>query len=206
MTETDFPGPDDVRVAARLSCETLLPLVDRDWAAPACELEWSARETLEHAAGTQLFYAVHLANRASDRLVVPRTLEPSLSIEDLLSILESRAVVLAEVVKAAPPEARGFHRSGAADPAGFAAMGSSEVLIHTDDIARGFGASFSPPEGLCRRIINRLFPWSPADVDAWSALRWANGRIALPEHERLGPDWPWHSTPLSEWDGTMPTR
>jgi hypothetical protein len=204
--EERYPGPEDVRLAARLCRETLLPLADRDWSIRAGELEWSARETLQHAAHTQLFYAVHLATRARDRLVVPRCFDADTSVADLLSILESRAAVLAEVVKAAPPDARGYHRTGNPDPPDFAAMGANEVLIHGDDIARGFGVPFVPPARLCRRIVNRLFPWAPGDVDAWSALRWANGRVALPEHERLGPDWAWHSAPLTEWDGTMPAR
>ena len=41
------------------------------------------------------------------------------------------------------------------------------------------------------------------NVDPWSALRWANGRIALPDRERLGPDWGWWCAPLSAWDGTV---
>jgi hypothetical protein len=204
--EERYPGPEDVRLAARLCSETLVPIADRDWSVPAGELEWSARKTLEHAANTQLFYAVHLATRALDRLVVPRCFDADTSVADLLSILESRAAVLAEVVKAAPPDARGYHRTGSPDPSGFAAMGANEVLIHTDDIARGFDVQFSPPAPLCRRIVDRLFPRAPADVDAWSSLRWANDRIALPGHGRLGPEWPWHSAPLIEGDTAMPAR
>jgi len=176
----------------------------RDWSVPAGELEWSARETLEHVANTQQFYAVHLAAGARDRLAVPRCFEADTSIADLLSILESRAAVLAEVVKAAPREARGYHRTGNPDPPGYAAMGANEMLIHSDDMARGFGVSFVPPAPLCRRIVDRLFPWAPADVDPWSALRWANDRIALPGHERLGPDWDWHTAPLSEGRSPIP--
>src|SRR5205085_7265867 len=41
------------------------------------------------------------------------------------------------------------------------------------------------------------------NVDPWSALRWANGRLALPDRARLGPDWGWWCAPLSEWDGTV---
>ena len=57
-----------------------------------------------------------------------------------------------------------------------------------------------------RRAIRRLFPWAPTDVDPWSALRWATGRLDLPGHGRLGPDWAWQAAPLSEWDGTLKTR
>lgn len=109
--EERYPGPEDVRLAARLCRETLFPLADRDWSIPAGELEWSARQTLEHAARTQLFYAVHLATRAADHLLVPSSCDADTSITNLLSILESRAAILAEVVKAAAPDARGFHRT-----------------------------------------------------------------------------------------------
>jgi len=196
--EERYPGPEDVRLAARLCRETLLSLAERDWSIRAGELEWSARQTLEHAANTQQFYAVHLAARARDRLAISRCFDADISIADLLSILDSRAAVLAEVVKAAPPDARGFHRTGNPDPSGYAAMGANEVLIHTDDIARGFCIPFTPPAPLCRRIVDRLFPWAPGDADPWSALRWANGRAALPGRDRLGPDWRWHSAPLTE--------
>jgi hypothetical protein len=201
-----YLGPEDVRLAARLCRETLLPVADRDWSVAAGELEWSARETLEHAAHTQIFYAVHLATRALERQVVPRCFEAGISTADLLTILESRAAILADVVKAAPPEARGYHRTGNPDPSGYAAMGANEVLIHTDDIARSFGVSFEPSAPVCGRVVHRLFPWAPADVDAWAALRWANDRIELPGHGRLGPEWRWHSAPLTEGDTRMPAQ
>ena len=43
-------------MAAQLCRTTLLPLAGGDWSVPAGYLEWSARETLEHVARTQLFY------------------------------------------------------------------------------------------------------------------------------------------------------
>jgi hypothetical protein len=30
-------------------------------------------------------------------------------------------------------------------------------------------------------VVARLFSWTPTNVDPWSALRWANGRLALPD-------------------------
>jgi hypothetical protein len=83
-------------------------------------------------------------------------------------------------------------------------MGCAEILLHTDDIARGLGIAYQPPDGLSRRVVARLFPWAPTDVDGWPALCWATGRIALPEHGRVEPDWAWHAPPVGEWDGTIP--
>jgi hypothetical protein len=192
----DFPGPDDIRLAAAVCHKTLLPLADRDWSVLAGELEWSARETLEHVARTQLFYAAHLATRAQDPLPVPRRIDPDTSIADVLIVVQSRAAILADVVKAAPAEARAYHPWGMSNPSGCAAMGCDEIVVHTGDIARGFGVPFAPPESLCSRIVNRLFPRAPGEVDAWAALQWANGRLSLPGYARLEASWTWHCAPL----------
>jgi hypothetical protein len=127
---------------------------------------------------------------------VPRGIDLEFSIAEVLSVVESRAAVLAEVVKAAPVEARAYHPWGMSDPSGFAAMSCDEIMVHTGDIVRGFGVPFAPPESLCRRVANRLFPWAPGEVDAWAALQWANGRLALPGHARLEASWTWHCAPL----------
>jgi hypothetical protein len=171
---------------------------------PAGNLEWSAYTTLAHIAEGQVFYAVHLGTRAFTYRPVPLTVDPHTPVPVLLTLVESTAAVLAEVVRGAPADARGFHFYGMADPSGFAAMSCDEILIHSDDIARGLGIAFLPPEPLCRRVVERIFPWAPRDVAPWDALRWANDRMALPGYGRLGPNWRWHCAPLDEWDGSMP--
>ena len=103
--------------------------------------------------------------------------------------VETAAAVLAELARAAGPEIRAFHPAGMADGSGFVAMGCVEIVIHTADIAEGLGLSFQPPDELTRAVVSRLFPWAPAGADPWAAFRWACGRISLPGHERLGPDW-----------------
>ena len=197
------PQSQDIRVAARLCRETLEPLAGGDWTVQAGTLEWSARYTLEHVSGALTSYAMHLAMRATHRLSYSRAIDASLSISTLLTDMEARAAVLAEVVAAAPATARGFHVLGMADPSGFAAMACDEILIHTDDIARGFSRSFQPPGDLCRSVLARLFPWAPSADEPWAALRWANGRTALPDRDQLGPNWSWQCAPLSEWDGII---
>jgi hypothetical protein len=102
-----------------------------------------------------------------------------------------------------PPEARGYHGQPT-DAEGFAAMHCDEVLVHGCDIALGLGVAFSPPPALARRVRDRLFPWTPAG-DPWTTLLWCNGRVALPDYERLT-DWLWHPAPLSAWDGTRRRR
>lgn len=206
MTDRSPVRPDDLRRAATLCRHTLTPALDHDWTIRAHDLEWSCRRTLDHLPDALLFYAVHLATRSAERLPPARNSDPSSSISDLLSIVEEVAAILAAVAEAAPPTARGFHAAGLADPEGFLAMGCAETLIHTNDIAVACALLFDPPADLCSGVVRRLFPWAPAEITPWDALRWAAGRIALPDRPRLDADWWWQCAPLAEWDGEIKRR
>ena len=61
---------------------------------------------------------------------------------------------------------------------------------------------FTPPDGLVRATLARLFPWATG-ADPWPALLWCNGRVGLPGLARQG-RWAWHCAPLEEWDGRNP--
>jgi hypothetical protein len=122
---------------------------------------------------------------------------------ELVRTIGAFATVLAGVVDASPPEARGWHPFGLADASGFAAMACDELLVHTDDAARGLEVPFTAPPELARVTLERLFPWAPTDADPWAALLWANGRTDLPGQPRQV-DWRWHCAPLEEWDGRNP--
>jgi hypothetical protein len=195
-------GANDLRTASRFAVATLAPAVDGDWETRAGELEWSCRETLDHITDALFFYAAHLARQASARVRSVRDGNPTSDIPTLLDAVESAAAILAALVDAGAPESRAFHPVGLADPEGFAAMGCDEILVHAADIGGGLDVAVDPPADLCARVLERLFPWAPRDIDPWMALRWANGRVALPGHERLDADWSWHCAPLSEWDGS----
>jgi hypothetical protein len=196
-------SPDDLLAAAAVSRAALESALDRDWSVRAGDLEWSCRQTLDHIVDALIYYAGNLATRSTERRSSPDVDTTDRPVAVALTMLETAAAILAEVVRAAPPGARGFHAAGMADASGFVAMGCGETLIHSDDIARGLGIALRPPADLAGRVCFRLFPWAPTDVDAWDALRWAAGRTELPAHPRLGPDWGWHCAPLAEWDGTM---
>ena len=53
---------------------------------------------------------------------------------------------------------------GMADASGFAALACDEMLVHTADIAAVLGVGFDPPRGVCARVLARLFPWAPHDM------------------------------------------
>jgi hypothetical protein len=198
--------PDDLLLAASICRLTLEPALDRDWNVKAGDLEWDCRRTLDHIVDTLFLYAAYLASRATGRLSPPRNGDPAASPEQLLQTVGVAAAVLAEVARAAPADARTFHPAGMADVSGWLSMACEEVLVHTDDIAQGLGLTFRPPDDLSAKIVSRLFPWAPTEPEPWDALRWAAGRIALPDRERLDPNWGWHPAPLAEWDGTIRRR
>ena len=194
----------DIRATAAACRAALEPHAGGDWTVPAGDLEWTCHFTLGHISGAVLYYAVNLALRSTEQHNAGR-IDPAVPVDELLDILEGRAAVLAELVEKAPPDARGHHAQGRADPSGFAAMACDEMLIHTDDIASGLGVPFEGPADVSARVAGRLFPWGPADTPPWETLRWLNGRAALGDRPRLTEEWTWHPAPLDEWDGTDPT-
>ena len=206
MDDLREPGPDDVIAAAEASHALLSPLADRDWSVSAGDLEWDCRQTLEHVAGVQLFYAAHAANPLLARLPAARTANPDQSIGELVEVHRSLARVLAEALRSMPEDARGWHPAGMADRYGFAAMSCTEILVHTNDIAQGLGVGFTPPVDVAARTLARLFPWVAAEPDPWRALLYAAGRTPLGDKERRAPDWSWQCAPLSEWDGRVRVR
>jgi hypothetical protein len=191
--------PEDVRLAGQICVETLHPARDLNWQRNAAGLEWSCRFTLDHIVGAVTAYAGDLAIRRVNQVEVLRKANSDQSVNELLQLVEVGSAVLADVCTAAPDEARGYHPMGPADWSGFAAMGCTEVLIHTDDICWAFQIECNVDRDLARRVLDRLFPWAPQEGNPWQILRWATGRGYLEGHESVGPDWTWHCRPLAEW-------
>jgi uncharacterized protein (TIGR03083 family) len=203
---THIVSPEDVMNAADSMVTTLTPIANKDWSIPAADLEWSSRYTLDHTVNALSNYFTHLATRAPARRPRFRDGNDEQTISELLAAIESGAAVLTEVCRAAPDDARGFHSAGMADWSGFIGMGCTEILIHTDDIARAFDIDYQADPVLCRRVLDRIFPWAPDEGDDWQILRWAAGRGELPEQGRLDASWSWHCKPRDDWDGTVTTR
>jgi hypothetical protein len=179
---------------------------DTDWTTPARDLDWSCRRTLNHSIDAVLWYATNLATTSTQNSGDVRDGKKDDSpVPALLRALELSGYLLARVVEASPPGARGWHDAGMADATGFLAMGCDETLVHAYDVTAALGLAFSPPAGLCDRTVRRLFPWAPEHDDPWERLLWCNGRIDLPDHPRLGPNWGWWCAPLDEWDGVVYT-
>jgi hypothetical protein len=197
--------PDDVLEAAAVARNALEAFADQDWAIRAGDLTWDIRTTLMHTADAVGWYAAHLAVQSRGRLRFDFRTHDDAPNTELLEVLHAAAAMLAQVARAAPPGARGYHPVGLADASGFLAMGCDEILVHCWDAARGLGLEFVAPTNLADRVPGRLFPWAPRGETAWQTLLWANGRTDLRgQPGRPGPDWQWHCAPLDEWDGTIP--
>ena len=173
---------------------------------PVPELEMTVAAVVAHAAEGCLWYAIDLAARGKDLEPVEHRVKYDVANEALVDTMAAYASVVASVIDASSDDVRGFHPMGAADRSGFAAMACDELLIHTEDAATGLGVHFVPSADLAADVVDRLFPWlGEVDEDPWAVLRWANGRTALGDRARLD-DWAWHCAPVSEWNGTVPTR
>jgi hypothetical protein len=200
--------PGDVHVSAALCRDALTPLLDADWDRPASGLEWPCRRTVQHIANALDWYTLLLANPSAEPFLSLGLRYVEQSVDEILTIIERRALVMASLAASADPAVRGYHYWGRPDATGYLAMGCAEILLHTEDVARSFGQDFSGPDALSRRMVERLFPWAPPapEVDGWTLLRWATGRVSLPEHGQVAPDWTWHASPVAEWDGEIKTR
>lgn len=199
----------DLDVAIDCVSVALRAEVQRDWTVPAGSLNWSCWRTTEHVGQVFTHYASQVAIRAPTRYVrwAARAQQPDAPPDGVLDFFEATGRILALVVRASPDSVRAFHPYGIADPAGFAAGGCVEALIHGHDIATGLGVPLTPPTDFCVRLLERLFPHHAAefaDIDPWLSLRWATGRADLTNASRLE-TWKWRATPLSEqWQLTEP--
>jgi len=179
---------EDLDQAVSSMSGALQPVTGRDWSATAGPLEWDCWHTAEHIGDCLLSYAGQLVAEPTDRYVRFLTsADEGASAAEVLEFANAGGKILAATVRTASPGARAFHPTGLAGPGDFAALGCVEVLLHSQDIARGLGIDLDPPRELCARVLAARFPQTPADVaggDAWTALQWATGRTAVPGHPR----------------------
>jgi RimJ/RimL family protein N-acetyltransferase len=187
-------GGEQVEEAVAGAVALLRTVTDRDWeGVRAGRLEWTCRYTAEHVAGDLIAYAGQLAGRATEAYVpFELTLDEGTGNEGVLQVIETTGALLAATVRTTPREVRAFHpypfRSAGRE--GFAAMGITEVLVHTHDIAEGLGLAYEPPAGLCADVLARIFPHVQPGTDPWRTLLWATGRGELPGRAPLT-EWRW---------------
>jgi hypothetical protein len=136
-------------LAAADACQDLLgAAVDRDWSRQLPHLDWTAAQTVSHIAEVTLWYATDLAAGPRRLGTMELRVPPSTPPTELLATIGSFATVLARVIDAGPPGARGWHPFGLADASGFAAVVCDELLVHTHGVARGLDLPFTPPAPL----------------------------------------------------------
>ncbi|TCP57085.1 DinB family protein [Tamaricihabitans halophyticus] len=192
---------EDLDAAVSHTVATLRQATDRDWLASPGIGEWSSWYTVAHAADCLVGYAAQLAAQPRERYVrFLATADDEATPADLLEFLVAGGGMLGAVVRTAPPSARGYHPSGMSDPAGFAAMGCVETLVHGEDVARNLGLVLDPPRATCERVLARMFPVAAeelADTDPWTALLWATDRVQLAGRPAQT-GWRWRGRPLDE--------
>lgn len=154
----------------------------RDWTVPAGTLEWSCRDTAVHVAHDLLAYAGQLAARSQEAyLPLDLTVRPGAGVPEVLRVVRACGTLLVQTLDRARPQDRAWHW-GPCDPAGFAALGVDEILVHTYDISQGLGLDWQPPAAASAAVLRRLFPDVRADApagDPGRILLWSTGRIAL---------------------------
>lgn len=183
----------DLPAVAKVSVAALAGYTDLDWEqVPAAGLEWSCRKTALHMADCLYFYAMQVIYGNPDTyLCTELALDDSASPPRLLDALSAHAELLHRIALTASPEVRAHHNYGLSDPAGFAAMGAVETLIHTLDVVRGLNPAdpWRPPAELAAPVIARLFPDAPSG-DPTDVLLYCCGRAPLGELP-LRTDWQW---------------
>jgi len=182
-------GAADVDRAVTEMRRVLGPHTGADWTVRAGTLEWTCWTTAAHVAHDLLAYAGQVAGRpAAAYLPFDLVIRAGAAPGEVLDVVGACGTLLGRAVAAADPADRGWHW-GRCDPAGFAAMGVAETVLHTHDITLGLGLRWDPPARLCAGVLRRLFPDAPAG-DPVAVLLWSTGRGDLAGHDRRT-SWTW---------------
>jgi hypothetical protein len=201
VTESGLAGGELVRVSVASAVAALTPYAEGDWCGThARDLDLSCRDTFSHAVDCLHYYACLVATARIEPGGTPYELvpRPRTKAEDLVRGLPTYGGMLAAVVEAADPDSRAYHAYGVSDPAGFAAMGALEVVVHAYDIVAGFGGTWRPPRDVATAVVDRLFHAEESSLGAFGpadALLWCCGRIPIPGRPRRDESWRWDGRP-----------
>jgi hypothetical protein len=179
---------------------------DDGWARPAHGLEWDCRDTASHLMDDFAFYAMNLASREvhTDDYVPfldpppwqpgsPSSVlwpDPAGGTATIVHCLDAAGGLLVAVTATAPPGHIGYHGRGNADASGFAAMGIVEGAAHAWDVLTAHEIAFRVDDGICERVLNRLFPGAVRTGDGWQDFLTATGRTEATRTEK----WTWDSS------------
>jgi len=192
---------DDLDTAIGTVVDALRPTTDRDWTQASGTGDWDCWHTAEHFGDGLLSYAAQLVARPTTHYVrFLAVADKAATPAEVLEFAMTGGGLLVAAVRTTAPSVRAYHPSGMAEPAGFAAMGCVEALVHGADLARGLGVGLEPPRDLCARVLARLFPHTTgdlADTDPWLALLWATNRHQFPDREPQT-TWTWRGSPPGE--------
>lgn len=188
-----MPVTVDVPAATKASVAALTPYTDLDWAqVSAADLQWSCQKATLHIADCLYFYAMQVIyGNTETYLCTELALDNSASPPRLLDALSAHGELLDRIARSADPGIRAHHSYGVSDPAGFAAMGVVETLIHTLDVVRGLNPAdpWLPPAALAAPVLARLFPNAPGG-DPTEVLLYCCGRAPLGDLPQQT-DWQW---------------
>jgi hypothetical protein len=163
-----------------------------DWTAPAGRLEWSCRQTAEHAIDTVLAPAFFLASRNEHAYPAfdPFTLGAEPAVDVMIEGLQTATRILVAVVEAAEPDARAliwaWPTPAVGAPIDFVPRAGLELILHAYDVCQGLGVRFDPDAEVCEHLRQHTAAWpfwasdmwSPLSMrgDAWTDLLHASGR------------------------------
>ena len=183
----DSPTATDLERAVTAATAVLDAASDRDWSVRARGLEWTCWETAAHVAHDLLAYAGQLSAGARDAyLPLDLVVRPGTPVPGVLAAVRASAGLLALALRATGPDARAWHW-GLTDRTAFAALGTTEVLVHTWDVTEALGLQSSLPDDLAGPAVQRLFADAP-DGPPGAVLLWCTGRTALAGRARRS-DW-----------------
>lgn len=203
--DPSLPTARDVRAALDDVMDRFGVLPDEAWAVPAAGLDWTCRETAAHVLDDLAGYALQLSGahpHATAYLplvdgVRPRPDGPGFLFwprEDggtaaIVACLDGCGGLLEAVVASVPPDRVGWHPYGDSNRAGFAAMGLTELVLHTYDILTAHGVAYRADDAIVARVLDRIFPGAARTADPWHDLLRTTGRT----DDTRGRPWRWDS-------------
>jgi hypothetical protein len=156
------------------------------WESPASSVGWSCWRTAEHVCADFAHYAAQIIGQPRDHYVkfsfdTSRATTPG----QLREVVRVSGGLLAAAVRTTGPDCLGWHPHGYFTPAGFAAIGAAEGLVHGHDVAAGLTIAGTPQLPLCERVLSVVFPGAALDgpASAFETLLIQTGRAGRPPHE-----------------------